>query len=489
MKLRIQPIDIDVPQDDPFRNDQLDRKEFVEAMTNVLRSTIGPGVLAVDSPWGTGKTVFLKMTAAHLRQNGFTVVEFNAWETDFAETPFLALAAEVSDALPKGGTLRQGFERAANELLRRVPGMLSRLALSALPALGDQLVKEANSMAEAILEDPAAKYRATKALLKSFRSTLEDAAKESSEDEKPLVVVIDELDRCRPSYAVQLLEIAKHFFSAEHVIFVLGVNRPQLEHSVQALYGNKFDAHGYLGRFIDADYSLPLPDRTKFINALVDNTGIEERLKPATCSPTDPLRAFYGNSDLDLREVAQAIHRFVMALASLSEEELRVASTLVVLSIMRALHPQAYQDFISGRSTDQDAVEAMFSTPGAKPIRDGFLGHAVEALILIGRLGPSWGLGNTVPDNGPLLRQYQELNESEPSDEPLKQAEKLRAQGVINAIRALLESGFIQQGYSSYSYIGIGFDLVVRRLELFEHEQSPNSSATPILSPTQTPAS
>ena len=475
MSLRIQPIDIDVPKDDPFQNDQLDREEFVRAFTNVLRSTLGPGVLAVNSPWGTGKTVFLKMMAAHLRQNGFTVVEFNAWETDFAEIPFLALAAEVSDALPGGEALRQGFEEAANALLRRVPGMLSRLALSAVPAVGNQLVKEANSTAQALSEDPATEYRVTKELLKSFRSTLEDAAKESSGGEKPLVVVIDELDRCRPSYAVQLLEIAKHFFSVDHVIFVLGVNRSQLEHSVQALYGNKFDAHGYLGRFIDADYSLPTPDRTKFIDALVDNTGIGERLKQVTYSPIETFRAFYGTSDLDLREVAQAIHRFVMALASLSEAELRFGYTLVVLSVMRALHPQAYQDFISGRSTDQDAVEAMFSTPGAKPVRDEFLGHAVEALLLIGRLGPSWRFRDRVPDNGPLLSKYQELNRAEPSPEPPTQ-EVLRARGVKGAI----------DGHLYYNH-GIGFDLIVRRLELFEHEQPPNSSATPTLSPTQTP--
>ena len=75
------------------------------------------------------------------------------------------------------------------------------------------------------------------------------------------MVMINELDRCRPSYAVELLEVAKHLFSADRIVFVLAVNCDQLAHSVTALYGNDFDAEGYLRRFFDVDFQLPEPDR------------------------------------------------------------------------------------------------------------------------------------------------------------------------------------------------------------------------------------
>ena len=73
--------------------------------------------------------------------------------------------------------------------------------------------------------------------------------------------MIDELDRCRPPYAVELLEVAKHLFSVDYIVFVLAVNRPELAHSIRDLYGSGFDAAGYLRRFFDIDFRLPDPER------------------------------------------------------------------------------------------------------------------------------------------------------------------------------------------------------------------------------------
>ena len=91
---------------------------------------------------------------------------------------------------------------------------------------------------------------------------------------KPLVIMIDELDRCRPSYAIELLEVAKHLFAVDNVVFVLAVNRAELVHSVKALYGSGFDAEGYLRRFFDLDFQLPEPDRKRFVSDLLKTTKL-----------------------------------------------------------------------------------------------------------------------------------------------------------------------------------------------------------------------
>ena len=67
------------------------------------------------------------------------------------------------------------------------------------------------------------------------------------------MVMIDELDRCRPSYAVEFLETAKHLFVVNQVVFVLAINRKQLAHAVRALYGNEFEAEAYLRRSLDPE--------------------------------------------------------------------------------------------------------------------------------------------------------------------------------------------------------------------------------------------
>ena len=133
MGFRIQPREIEIPEQDPFKNDLLGRQEPAEVLTQVLRSIEGPCVLAVDAQWGAGKTTFLNMLAQHLRNREFPVVEFNAWATDYTDDPFVALSEELTDGLRRHTTDPVPDEidkvrKAAKEVLRRaVPGAI-RLA-------------------------------------------------------------------------------------------------------------------------------------------------------------------------------------------------------------------------------------------------------------------------------------------------------------------------------------------------------------------------
>lgn len=99
MGIRVQPREIEVPQEDPFKHDLLERKEAVETLTHLIGNLEGPCVLSVDAVWGSGKTTFMKIWAQHLRNQGFPVVEFNVWETDFSENPFLTLSTELTEGL------------------------------------------------------------------------------------------------------------------------------------------------------------------------------------------------------------------------------------------------------------------------------------------------------------------------------------------------------------------------------------------------------
>ncbi len=97
MGIRIQPREIEIPADDPFKNDLLDRRKPIAALTHIIGSIDGPCVLAVEAPWGAGKTTFLKIREQHLRNEGFPVVSFNVWQTDCSDDLFIAL----SDAIPQ----------------------------------------------------------------------------------------------------------------------------------------------------------------------------------------------------------------------------------------------------------------------------------------------------------------------------------------------------------------------------------------------------
>ena len=220
--------------------------------------------MAVDAGWGMGKTTFLKMWAQHLRNERFPVVEFNAWETDFAQDPFIALYSEITGGLselPGASGRIDGLRAAAGVVFRALPGAAARVALSAVPYAGSQLVDELSPRPPTAREEVAATYQETKTALRAFREQLGQiaAAIARENDNSPLVVMIDELDRCRPTYAIELLEAAKHLFNVDHIVFVVCLDRAQLAHSVKAVYGASFDAEGYLWRFFDIDYRLPQP--------------------------------------------------------------------------------------------------------------------------------------------------------------------------------------------------------------------------------------
>ena len=118
MAIRTQQLDIEIVLDDPFRNDLLNRKEAADVLTRIVGNIEGPSVLAIDAEWGAGKTTFLNMWSRHLQNQGFPVVAFNAWETDFAGNPMVALITELAEAL--GEEDSRSLKATANEIAVRI---------------------------------------------------------------------------------------------------------------------------------------------------------------------------------------------------------------------------------------------------------------------------------------------------------------------------------------------------------------------------------
>ena len=102
MRVRIQPKSIEIPENDPFDKNLFDWKEPIKILTNLVGNIEGPCVMAVDAPWGAGKTTFINIWHQYLRNEKFFVVKFNAWENDFSNDPFIALVEELVSGLESG---------------------------------------------------------------------------------------------------------------------------------------------------------------------------------------------------------------------------------------------------------------------------------------------------------------------------------------------------------------------------------------------------
>ena len=444
MRYRIQPLEIEIPEDDPFKNDLLGRRKSVEVLTNLAGSIKGPCVLTVDGGWGTGKTTFLRIWSQYLRNDDFPVVEFNAWETDFAGEPFVALSTELTEGLEKyvdsGDQALQryiacGKHLAKTVILRSLPTLVRLTTLGALPPVIEKQLDEAIASYES---DQSSGYQQERAAVKEFRDALKEVVQASSSPPtaRPLVVVIDELDRCRPSYAVELLEAAKHIFAVSGILFVLGVNRSELAHSIKAVYGGEFDAHGYLRRFVDLDFRLPNPERTQFIDATLNAIRIDDyfdRTKDENVRWNDEaqvvrdwLQKFFGASNLDLRRIGQAIHHLGLVFASLRSDRRSFAMTAVVILIVRTIVPELYLRFTRGEATDLQVVDSIFEhNVGLQSLQHEYVGHLFEVMIIVAAHELSRTRDGSI--DSPLLDRYKKLLDEESSDPEAKKHAKLVA--------------------------------------------------------------
>ncbi len=474
MGIRIQPKEIEVPEDDPFKNDLLGRREPARILTHIVSSIDGPCVLAIDAAWGTGKTTFLKIWSQHLRNEGFPVVEFNAWETDFTGDPFIALSGELMSGLRQGEPESitdkiDAMKGAAKEIVQRAVPVVIKIATAGALDVSPMVEKEAGQALASYAEERLSSYRKEQESVQAFRSTLQDMAGTLSEsrDGRPLVVVIDELDRCRPSYAIELLEVAKHLFTVDHIIFALAVNRAELVHSIRALYGSEFDAQGYLRRFFDVDFRLPEADRRAFIEETLSAIQIDDYFNRTQDNEGRQdadfvrglLRGFFGTPDLSLRRVAQALHRLGVVFASLRGDKRSFAITAVVALIVRTVDTDLYHRFARGEASDREVVDTVFSLPGTASFRHTDHGIIFEANIV------AYAYENTLTYrassesfSSPLLSHYQAIVETEQSDNESRDPNRDHAQEVIGQFNYL--RGQIRPSR------GIGFKYSVRRLEL-----------------------
>ncbi len=474
MGFRIQPQEIEIPHDEPFKNDCLGRKEPADILARILKSIDGPCVLAVDAPWGAGKTTFLNMLARHLRNRQFPVVEFNAWETDFTSDPFLALSEELTSGVREytDGPLRDEITKvkaAAKEVVRlAVPGAI-RLLTAGLLDISPLVEKEAGKALASIATKRLSEYPDATTTLRSFRASLGEFATRLTESRHglPLILVIDELDRCRPSYAVELLETAKHLFAVDRVVFVLGVNRSELAHSIRAVYGGQFDAIGYLRRFIDLDFRLPEAEREPFIEATLRSAGIEDYFKnrPAESTPGDDygsvcgwLLAFFVSSDLGLRHVAQSIHRLGLVFASLKRDRRSLARAATVALVMRTLEPDLFWRFTQGDVEDRQAVQVML---GRVPGLSGHHSELLEAILIVAAIEiehPDQLIAHVQPS--PLLAEYREVaRKARDAAAYGDDSAALRAMAVVEAI-GRFEMEQLHRG------VALGFPEAARRVEL-----------------------
>ena len=268
--------------------DEFKRKPIAENIIRLLTSDIDLSPMVIDGGWGTGKTEFCQKLIRLMQEQhrDYQPVYIDAFRSDHSGEPLLALLAEIIKACTPEDTGDQPSEQRKNitRKVAKAAGFVMKTVAKAavghvLKQNTDDLAEEfqqimndgqdADSLAETVTDAAATIASHTidatvEALLKEQieaeknLETLKACLKEFAA-EKPIILFIDELDRCRPDYAVDMLEVIKHVFEVENVKVVLVTNTKQLRAAINHRYGVEVDAHKYLDKFLK--YSFTLPDK------------------------------------------------------------------------------------------------------------------------------------------------------------------------------------------------------------------------------------
>lgn len=289
--------------------------DYIESVATrpVLREDSQSFTLAIDVGYGEGKTFFLRRLQQHLAIT-HPVAFVDAWADDTLDQPLTALAATLETALKPLkakpavksklanvisktgnvakaaalGALRRGVAYvisdkgadAVSAALNDAPSDIVDSAKAAA-AIGEDVV--AATVAEfsgvapgKVMRDRIDAFEDGKKGIQDLKASLRalvDALKGQALT-PPIIIIIDELDRCRPTYAVKLLEEIKHIFDVPGLIFVFGMHGEQLSNSMSAAYGAKFDGASYLRRFITRRYKLRTPRLRPLVTELLKQRGL-----------------------------------------------------------------------------------------------------------------------------------------------------------------------------------------------------------------------
>lgn len=281
-----------------IKNDTTGRNSNLYNLLRLLNFQQDSLSIAINGSWGTGKTFFIKQcqlmldnafsceddeilqaieklcpgeeSLANIRKTHFRTAYYDAWEHDSEEDPIASLirclattdwSTNVKESLIKAADIGSSILQATTNI--DLKGLVKTLK---------------DNSSNLITPDNLEQIK------KRFNATLAELAP----DQGKLTIFVDELDRCKPTYAVKLLERIKHYFNNPNVTFIFAVDLSQLQYTINQYYGLQFNGYQYLDRFFDLVISLSAPDIDKYF----DNTkNILEAVQHFEKS--DPKNSYY----------------------------------------------------------------------------------------------------------------------------------------------------------------------------------------------------
>lgn len=348
------------PEDSFESHDQFDRKATADGLTALVTASNRPTVIILDGEWGSGKSVFLRLWRNELRSK-HPVIFLDAYARDYNNDPLFVIASEIISALRENSPVAaRTFRSKAAGLAKSLAGLAAVAGVKAatagmvsLDGVGDaadavisHVGERATAEIEALLDAGSNHEKSLAQLKEELRQLPDRLGPKGVEDGKILIFIIDELDRCRPEFALRLIEVVKHFFDVPGIKFVIGANAQVLAASVKHTYGD-IDGHRYLSRLVNHTFSLPAAPKVRSGNAIssfVRQTSEQSNLSSKQAGETvDRTISFFAEAGLvQLRDLTRIYTSANIAWPRSGINDEVSAVLFAVLCIMKTCQSQMF---------------------------------------------------------------------------------------------------------------------------------------------------
>jgi hypothetical protein len=373
-RLELMPTDENILTS--LKENIFERNQDLMYFIQLLDSIEGPYSIALNGSWGSGKTFFVKQAKMVLDayNKDFDMPEMNrlmikgliklpkqeiknqyciyydAWKNDCDMDPIYSLICSITAGYEYFNKRGIGDKKIIADLgfdiiksiIHFIPNSAVRMILSILPLDKiKEVLKNTNPLSS--VKEQIELEGKIQEFLRNLRA----------EKEERIIIFVDELDRCRPDFAVQLLERIKHYFDLENITFVFSVNSEQLVHTIKKFYGEDFDAGRYLGRFFDQVIPLPQAELPNYFTKLNIGSSVFFDLT---------IQKFIQTKNLSLRDIVRIANieniikkhmtnRDIWFIGSNQDTGYFISYCVIPLLIgINTLEPQNYSTFVNGEN-------------------------------------------------------------------------------------------------------------------------------------------
>lgn len=285
--------------------DYLSRQPYLDLLKSIISNQCNNSTgytFAIDGKWGSGKTWIITELENQLvedTKNKYLIFHYNAWENDFYEEPLVALLSVMIEKLNKVTSQESLYEAAVDELLRQVSADLLSVVSGTVKKITaidiEAIFKRKKGFIKRIQQSTKLQADVIDTLipLQNTLKKVRDNILKLSE-KLHIILIVDELDRCLPEYAIKVLERLHHVCNEMPVVQILSMSRQNLADSIAKVFGKEYSndsesvilcnqfAESYLQKFIDVIIPLPIGTIDKRLDVL---NGLEKSYSPYTKSP------------------------------------------------------------------------------------------------------------------------------------------------------------------------------------------------------------